>query len=139
MGHARQLLGEENARVTDVTFECGFNHLTNFSRQFMKTTGLTPGRSTADSADAASNQSFFEFAFDPKAILWALRHGLSVDLAMEIQECATELEKQNEPSLLYIRVVRSIVRPGRDIKGASSGRKSRQWKPTAQCYCDFSR
>ncbi|MBN2281560.1 MAG: AraC family transcriptional regulator [Candidatus Marinimicrobia bacterium] len=41
---ACDLLQKKEKSVTEVAFECGFNNMANFYRQFKKATGKTPGR-----------------------------------------------------------------------------------------------
>ena len=38
LGHACKLLSETDMNIVEVAFECGFNNLANFNRQFKKMT-----------------------------------------------------------------------------------------------------
>src|SRR3546814_543093 len=38
------LMGDAEARITDVCFSSGFNNLSNFNRQFLKLKGIPPSR-----------------------------------------------------------------------------------------------
>ena len=42
IGHACKLLIERDLNITQVCFESGFNHLSNFNRQFKKIKKITP-------------------------------------------------------------------------------------------------
>jgi len=42
IGHARKLLLEDNFNISQISYECGFNTLSNFNRQFKAITNLTP-------------------------------------------------------------------------------------------------
>lgn len=42
IGHARKLLLEDNFNISQISYECGFNALSNFNRQFKSITGLSP-------------------------------------------------------------------------------------------------
>jgi len=42
IGHARKLLLEDNFNISQISYECGFNALSNFNRQFKVITGLSP-------------------------------------------------------------------------------------------------
>lgn len=42
IGHACKLLGEKKQNVVEVAYECGFNNLANFNRQFKKLKKMTP-------------------------------------------------------------------------------------------------
>ena len=42
IGHARKLLLEDNFNISQISYECGFNALSNFNRQFKTITGLSP-------------------------------------------------------------------------------------------------
>jgi len=42
VGHACKLLIEKNKNVTQIGYESGYNHLSNFNRQFKKIKGMTP-------------------------------------------------------------------------------------------------
>ncbi|GAB3225576.1 AraC family transcriptional regulator [Spirosoma arcticum] len=42
VGHACRLLAEEDRNVVEVAYECGFNNLANFNRQFKKLKQMTP-------------------------------------------------------------------------------------------------
>lgn len=42
IGHARKLLLEDNFNISQISYECGFNTLSNFNRQFKAVTNLTP-------------------------------------------------------------------------------------------------
>ena len=42
IGHACKLLSANDQNVVDVAFECGFNNLANFNRQFKKYKNMTP-------------------------------------------------------------------------------------------------
>jgi AraC-like DNA-binding protein len=42
IGHACKLLIENNQNVAQICYESGFNHLSNFNRQFKKIKGMTP-------------------------------------------------------------------------------------------------
>jgi len=42
IGHACKLLAENDHNVVEIAFECGFNNLANFNRQFKKLKGMTP-------------------------------------------------------------------------------------------------
>jgi AraC-like DNA-binding protein len=43
IGYACRLLMEQNLNISEICFECGFNNLSNFNRQFRKYTHLSPG------------------------------------------------------------------------------------------------
>ncbi|SHK00381.1 AraC family transcriptional regulator [Pseudozobellia thermophila] len=42
IGHARKLLLEDNFNISQISYECGFNALSNFNRQFKAITELSP-------------------------------------------------------------------------------------------------
>lgn len=42
IGHACKLLSENDRNVVEVAYECGFNNLANFNRQFKKHKSMTP-------------------------------------------------------------------------------------------------
>ncbi|MBD2703529.1 AraC family transcriptional regulator [Spirosoma sp. BT702] len=42
IGHACKLLSEHDRNIVEVAYECGFNNLANFNRQFKKLKGMTP-------------------------------------------------------------------------------------------------
>jgi AraC-like DNA-binding protein/enamine deaminase RidA (YjgF/YER057c/UK114 family) len=42
IGHACKLLSESDQNIVEVAFECGFNNLANFNRQFKKYKQMTP-------------------------------------------------------------------------------------------------
>ncbi|GAB2781572.1 AraC family transcriptional regulator [Rhabdobacter roseus] len=42
IGHACKLLAENDRHVVEVAYECGFNNLANFNRQFKKFKNMTP-------------------------------------------------------------------------------------------------
>tara|TARA_R110002049_G_scaffold116643_1_gene269356 strand:+ start:871 stop:1755 length:885 start_codon:yes stop_codon:yes gene_type:complete len=42
IGHARKLLLEDNLNISQISYECGFNALSNFNRQFKSITGKSP-------------------------------------------------------------------------------------------------
>lgn len=42
IGHACKLLSENNQNIVEVAFQCGFNNLANFNRQFKKFKKMTP-------------------------------------------------------------------------------------------------
>ncbi len=42
IGHACKLLGDNDLNVAEIAFECGFNNLANFNRQFKKLKNMTP-------------------------------------------------------------------------------------------------
>jgi AraC-like DNA-binding protein len=42
IGHACKLLAENERNVVEVAYECGFNNLANFNRQFKKIKNMTP-------------------------------------------------------------------------------------------------
>lgn len=42
IGHACKLLGDSDRNVVEVAYECGFNNLANFNRQFRKFKDMTP-------------------------------------------------------------------------------------------------
>jgi len=42
IGHACKLLSEKNKNVVEAAYECGFNNLANFNRQFKKIKNMTP-------------------------------------------------------------------------------------------------
>ncbi len=42
IGHACKLLSEKDRNVIEVAYECGFNNLANFNRQFKKLKDMTP-------------------------------------------------------------------------------------------------
>lgn len=44
IGHACKLLSENNMNIVEVAFECGFNSLANFNRQFKKYKKMTPSQ-----------------------------------------------------------------------------------------------
>jgi AraC-like DNA-binding protein len=55
IGHACKLLGDMNKTIVGVAYECGFNNLANFNRQFKKIKNLTPSeyRKTINTEQAA--------------------------------------------------------------------------------------
>lgn len=42
IGHACRLLSEKDKNIIQIAYECGFNNLANFNRQFKKYKGMTP-------------------------------------------------------------------------------------------------
>lgn len=42
IGHACKLLSEKDQNIVEVAYECGFNNLANFNRQFKKYKNMTP-------------------------------------------------------------------------------------------------
>jgi AraC-like DNA-binding protein len=42
IGHACKILNEKNKNVVEAAYECGFNNLANFNRQFKKIKNMTP-------------------------------------------------------------------------------------------------
>ena len=42
IGHACKLLTEKNKNVVEAAYQCGFNNLANFNRQFKKLKNMTP-------------------------------------------------------------------------------------------------
>ncbi len=42
IGHACKLLSESNQHIVEIAYECGFNNLANFNRQFKKYKTMTP-------------------------------------------------------------------------------------------------
>jgi len=42
IGYACKLLLDDKLNITEICFECGFNNLSNFNRQFKNTTGYSP-------------------------------------------------------------------------------------------------
>lgn len=42
IGHARKLLLEDNLNISQISYECGFNTLSNFNRQFKAITNMSP-------------------------------------------------------------------------------------------------
>jgi AraC-like DNA-binding protein len=42
IGHARKLLLEDNFNISQISYECGFNALSNFNRQFKAITEMSP-------------------------------------------------------------------------------------------------
>lgn len=42
VGHACKLLSEKDHNIAEIAYECGFNNLANFNRQFKKLKGMTP-------------------------------------------------------------------------------------------------
>lgn len=42
IGHACKLLSEKNQNIVEVAYDCGFNNLANFNRQFKKYKKMTP-------------------------------------------------------------------------------------------------
>lgn len=42
IGHACKLLAEEELNIVQTAYECGYNNLANFNRQFKKLKGMTP-------------------------------------------------------------------------------------------------
>jgi AraC-like DNA-binding protein len=42
IGHACKLLSMNDRNVVEVAYECGFNNLANFNRQFKKLKNMTP-------------------------------------------------------------------------------------------------
>lgn len=44
IGHACKLLSEKDVNIVDVAYECGFNNLANFNRQFKKYKEMTPSQ-----------------------------------------------------------------------------------------------
>lgn len=59
------LMGDADARITDVCFSSGFNNLSNFNRQFLKQKGMTPSRFRALLAE-----NFNLGDTDPRNELW---------------------------------------------------------------------
>ena len=43
INYAKRLLLEQEKDMVEICFECGFNNVSNFNRQFKKQTGITPG------------------------------------------------------------------------------------------------
>ena len=41
-GYAKKLLIEDKYNISQAAYECGFNNLSNFNKQFIKNTGMTP-------------------------------------------------------------------------------------------------
>jgi AraC-like DNA-binding protein len=58
VGHACKLLGDKNKTIVGVAYECGFNNLANFNRQFKKIKNLTPSeyRKTINAEEAAPEE-----------------------------------------------------------------------------------
>ena len=42
VGHACKLLNDPNKNIVEAAYECGFNNLANFNRQFKKLKKMTP-------------------------------------------------------------------------------------------------
>jgi AraC-like DNA-binding protein len=42
IGHACKLIAEDKYNIVEVAYECGFNNLANFNRQFKKLKNITP-------------------------------------------------------------------------------------------------
>lgn len=42
IGHARRLLAKDDLGISHISFECGFNNLSHFNKQFKKVVGVTP-------------------------------------------------------------------------------------------------
>ncbi|MBU2949078.1 AraC family transcriptional regulator [Zobellia uliginosa] len=42
IGHARKLLLEDNFNISQISYECGYNALSNFNRQFKSITDMSP-------------------------------------------------------------------------------------------------
>lgn len=42
IGHACKLLSQNDRKVVEVAYECGFTNLANFNRQFKKLKSMTP-------------------------------------------------------------------------------------------------
>jgi len=42
IGHARKLLLEDNFNISQISYECGFNTLSNFNRQFKSIVEMSP-------------------------------------------------------------------------------------------------
>jgi AraC-like DNA-binding protein len=42
VGRACRLLADENAKITDIAMDCGFQNLANFNRRFREITGMAP-------------------------------------------------------------------------------------------------
>jgi AraC-like DNA-binding protein len=42
VGHACKLLSEKDHNIAEIAYECGFNNLANFNRQFKKLKRMTP-------------------------------------------------------------------------------------------------
>jgi len=42
LGHACKLLSERNQNIVEIAYECGYNNLANFNRQFKKFKNMTP-------------------------------------------------------------------------------------------------
>jgi len=42
IGHACRLLGEKDQNVVEIAYQCGYNTLANFNRQFKKIKNMTP-------------------------------------------------------------------------------------------------
>lgn len=43
IGHACKLLSENERNITEIAYECGFNSMANFNRQFKKAKHMSPG------------------------------------------------------------------------------------------------
>jgi AraC-like DNA-binding protein len=61
VGHACKLLGDKNQTIVGVAYECGFNNLANFNRQFKKLKNMPPSeyRKTIN-AEAASPEERYQ-------------------------------------------------------------------------------
>lgn len=61
VGHACKLLGDKNKTIVGVAYECGFNNLANFNRQFKKLKNMPPSeyRKTIN-AEAASPEEHYK-------------------------------------------------------------------------------
>ncbi|WP_209403946.1 AraC family transcriptional regulator [Pseudozobellia sp. WGM2] len=55
IGHARKLLLEDNFNISQISYECGFNALSNFNRQFKSITELSPHEYRQKFFDIQSN------------------------------------------------------------------------------------
>ena len=42
IGHVKKLLFEDNLNISEISYECGFNTLSNFNRQFKAVTNMSP-------------------------------------------------------------------------------------------------
>jgi len=42
IAHASRLLADDHYTIAAVSFECGFNNLSNFNKQFREVTGVSP-------------------------------------------------------------------------------------------------
>lgn len=64
VGHACKLLGDKNKTIVGVAYECGFNNLANFNRQFKKLKNMPPSeyRKTINAEEASPSEHYQDVA-----------------------------------------------------------------------------